>query len=128
MIRIGAPRRRAARIGLGRRSSGALIRSRRRSRNRRRRRGRKLEALVIAKGKFRMPASDPGKHTTVAEVAADLLRLEGEQIDILPSTTQAGDANIMSDADPRDAARLPARGVCGPRHGVVLVGQGDCGV
>ncbi|KAF7349706.1 SNF2 family DNA-dependent ATPase [Mycena sanguinolenta] len=61
---------------------------------------RKLEALVIAKGKFKMPASE-GKRTTMAEVAADLLRLEGEQIDVLPSTTQAGDANthILSDED-----------------------------
>ncbi|KAF8194717.1 SNF2 family N-terminal domain-containing protein [Mycena galopus ATCC 62051] len=64
---------------------------------------RKLEALVIAKGKFKMPAADTttatGKRATMAEVAADLLRLEGEQIDVLPTTTQAGDANILSDAD-----------------------------
>ncbi|KAF7348923.1 SNF2 family DNA-dependent ATPase [Mycena venus] len=61
---------------------------------------RKLEALVIAKGKFKMPAADAGsKRTTMAEMAADLLRLEGEQIDVLPTTTQAGDENILSDAD-----------------------------
>ncbi|KAF8182435.1 SNF2 family N-terminal domain-containing protein [Mycena galopus ATCC 62051] len=64
---------------------------------------RKLEALVIAKGKFKMPAADTttatGKRATMAEVAADLLRLEGEQIDVLPTTAQAGDANILSDAD-----------------------------
>ncbi|KAJ6458235.1 hypothetical protein C8R45DRAFT_1183687 [Mycena sanguinolenta] len=66
---------------------------------------RKLEALVIAKdallaSKFKIPASE-GKRTTMAEVAADLLRLEGEQIDVLPSTTQAGDANthILNDED-----------------------------
>ncbi|KAJ7723043.1 SNF2 family DNA-dependent ATPase [Mycena metata] len=64
---------------------------------------RKLEALVIAKGKFKMPASAdanaPGKRTTMAEMAADLLRLEGEQIDVLPTTTHAGDADVLSDAD-----------------------------
>ncbi|KAF8182445.1 P-loop containing nucleoside triphosphate hydrolase protein, partial [Mycena galopus ATCC 62051] len=64
---------------------------------------RKLDALVIAKGKFKMPAADTttatGKPATMAEVTADLPRLEGEQIDVLPTTTQAGDANILSDAD-----------------------------
>ncbi|KAJ7509314.1 P-loop containing nucleoside triphosphate hydrolase protein [Mycena galericulata] len=54
---------------------------------------RKLEALVIAKGKFKMPAAAdeavvPGKRATMAEIAADLLRLEGEQIDVLPPTTR----------------------------------------
>ncbi|KAJ6577684.1 SNF2 family N-terminal domain-containing protein [Mycena capillaripes] len=62
---------------------------------------RKLEALVIAKGKFKMPAADAGagKRTTMAEMAADLLRLEGEQIDVLPTTTHAGDTDVLSDAD-----------------------------
>ncbi|KAJ7032855.1 P-loop containing nucleoside triphosphate hydrolase protein [Mycena alexandri] len=63
---------------------------------------RKLEALVIAKGKFTPAAADanaPGKRTTMAEMAADLLRLEGEQIDVLPTTTHAGDADVLSDAD-----------------------------
>ncbi|KAJ7464277.1 SNF2 family N-terminal domain-containing protein [Mycena galericulata] len=65
---------------------------------------RKLEALVIAKGKFKMPAAAdeavvPGKRATMAEMAADLLRLEGEQIDVLPPTTKAGDAAVLSDAD-----------------------------
>ncbi|KAJ6471280.1 SNF2 family DNA-dependent ATPase [Mycena vitilis] len=62
---------------------------------------RKLEALVIAKGKFKMPAADAGsgKRTTMAEMAAELLRLEGEQIDVLPTTTHAGDADVLSDAD-----------------------------
>ena len=48
---------------------------------------RKLEALVIAKGKFRAPvaAANTGapaksKAETMAEIAASLLRLEGEQI------------------------------------------------
>ncbi|KAJ7743635.1 SNF2 family N-terminal domain-containing protein [Mycena metata] len=40
-----------------------------------------------------------GKRTTMAEMAADLLRLEGEQIDVLPTTTHAGDADVLSDAD-----------------------------
>ncbi|KAJ7429951.1 hypothetical protein B0H11DRAFT_1943914 [Mycena galericulata] len=59
---------------------------------------RKLEALVIAKGKFKMPAAAdeadvPG--ATMAEMAADLLRLEGDQIDVLPPTTRAGDAAVL---------------------------------
>ncbi|KAK6980918.1 SNF2 family N-terminal domain-containing protein [Favolaschia claudopus] len=62
---------------------------------------RKLEALVIAKGKFQMPvtsdASTSKRSTTMAEMAADLLRLEGERV--LPTTTQAGDEIILSDAD-----------------------------
>lgn len=47
---------------------------------------RKLEALVIAKGKFRAPvaansaAPAKNKAETMAEIAASLLRLEGEQI------------------------------------------------
>ncbi|KAK6966481.1 SNF2 family N-terminal domain-containing protein [Favolaschia claudopus] len=62
---------------------------------------RKLEALVIAKGKFQMPvtadAPTSKRSTTMAEMAADLLRLEGERV--LPTTTQAGDETILSDAD-----------------------------
>jgi ATP-dependent DNA helicase len=48
-----------------------------------------------------MPAADlaTGKRATMAEMAADLLRLEGEQIDVLPTTTQAGDEGILSDTD-----------------------------
>lgn len=49
---------------------------------------RKLEALVIAKGKFRAPAgaatagrgAGKSRAETMAEMAAELLRLEGEQI------------------------------------------------
>ncbi|KAF8146064.1 hypothetical protein K438DRAFT_1781343 [Mycena galopus ATCC 62051] len=36
---------------------------------------------------------------TIAQVAVDLLRLEGEQSDVLPTTTQPGDANVLSDVD-----------------------------
>ncbi|KAJ7723044.1 hypothetical protein B0H16DRAFT_1895922 [Mycena metata] len=64
---------------------------------------RKLEALIVAKGKFKIPASadanTPGRRTPVAEMAADLLPLEGEQIDVLPTTTHAGDADVLSDGD-----------------------------
>ncbi|KAG6881112.1 hypothetical protein C0992_001799, partial [Termitomyces sp. T32_za158] len=44
---------------------------------------RQLEALVIAKGKFKKPAAAAGKSKpeTMAEMAAELLRLEGEKID-----------------------------------------------
>lgn len=43
---------------------------------------RKLEALVIAKGKFRAPAqaATKTKAETIADMATDLLRLEAEQI------------------------------------------------
>ncbi|KAJ7093359.1 SNF2 family N-terminal domain-containing protein [Mycena belliarum] len=62
---------------------------------------RKLEALVIAKGKFKMPAAaEAGRRTTMAEMAADLLRLEGEQIDVLPADPGVrGGADVLSDAD-----------------------------
>ncbi|KAJ7463272.1 P-loop containing nucleoside triphosphate hydrolase protein [Mycena latifolia] len=65
---------------------------------------RKLEALVIAKGKFKMPAAaeaaPKGRRATMAEMAAELLRLEGEQIDVLPSEPRAaGGADVLSDAD-----------------------------
>ena len=45
---------------------------------------RKLEALVIAKGKFRAPAqaATKTKAETMADMAAELLRLEAEQIQI----------------------------------------------
>ncbi|KAJ6563318.1 P-loop containing nucleoside triphosphate hydrolase protein [Mycena vulgaris] len=64
---------------------------------------RKLEALVIAKGKFKMPAAAEtaapgGRRATMAEMAAELLRLEGEQIDVLPAEPRAG-ADVLSDAD-----------------------------
>jgi len=61
---------------------------------------RKLEALVIAKGKFKMPstAAGRGKPETMAEMAASLLRLEGEKIDVVPNT-KAGKASVLSDDD-----------------------------
>ncbi|KAJ3996635.1 SNF2-family ATP dependent chromatin remodeling factor snf21 [Lentinula boryana] len=62
---------------------------------------RQLEALVIAKGKFRMPgaaAQRRGKNETIAEMAGSLLRLEGEKIDVVPNTNE-GKANVLSDAD-----------------------------
>jgi len=82
---------------------------------------RKLEALVIAKGmptmpyifrslgsddfflgtgKFKMPAAAAGrgKPETVAEMAASLLKLEGEKIDVVPNTEE-GKASVLSDED-----------------------------
>ncbi|KAJ3867273.1 SNF2 family DNA-dependent ATPase [Lentinula novae-zelandiae] len=62
---------------------------------------RQLEALVIAKGKFRMPsaaAQRGGKSETIAEMAASLLRLEGEKIDVVPNTSE-GKANVLTDED-----------------------------
>ncbi|KAK0503096.1 SNF2 family DNA-dependent ATPase [Armillaria luteobubalina] len=60
----------------------------------------KLEALVIAKGKFKAPtaAARRGKPETMAEMAASLLRLEGEKIDVVPETGE-GKANVISNFD-----------------------------
>ncbi|KAF8226545.1 hypothetical protein L208DRAFT_1406866 [Tricholoma matsutake] len=59
----------------------------------------KLEALVIAKGKFKKPAAvDGGKPETMAELAASLLRLEGEKIDVVQNTAE-GKAGVLSDED-----------------------------
>ncbi|KAF8992608.1 SNF2 family N-terminal domain-containing protein [Cyathus striatus] len=58
---------------------------------------RKLEALVIAKGKFKMPAAaSSNKRETMAEMAASLLRLEGEKIEVVPDTKE-GKASVLSD-------------------------------
>lgn len=80
---------------------------------------RKLEALVIAKGafpflvslpvvethaecilgKFKAPAGAVShKKETMAEMAASLLRLEGEKIDVVPNTTE-GKRSVLSDED-----------------------------
>ncbi|THH31280.1 hypothetical protein EUX98_g2915 [Antrodiella citrinella] len=60
---------------------------------------RKLEALVIAKGKFKTPTAGTtrqAKPETMAEMAASLLRLEGEKIQVVPNTA-AGKASVISD-------------------------------
>ena len=78
---------------------------------------RKLEALVIAKGtvspslssllrlqtalgEFNNPTLAPtrSRKETMAQMAADLLKLEGEQIEVVPSTA-AGKASVLSDAE-----------------------------
>lgn len=68
---------------------------------------RKLEALVIAKGKFKMPAlaatlaTNPNgttKKETMSEMAASLLRLEGEKIEVVPETKE-GKKAVLSDED-----------------------------
>ena len=50
-----------------------------------------------------MPAGEDAggtsKRASMAELAAELLRLEGEQIDVLPASTTSGDAAVLSDAD-----------------------------
>ncbi|KDQ10834.1 hypothetical protein BOTBODRAFT_35944 [Botryobasidium botryosum FD-172 SS1] len=57
---------------------------------------RKLEALVIAKGKFKLPTAivRQQKQESIAEMATALLKLEGEKIEIVSH----GD-NVISDAD-----------------------------
>ena len=68
---------------------------------------RKLEALVIAKGKFKMPAlaanvamggTGTTKKETMAEMAASLLKLEGEKIEVVPETKE-GKRGVLSDED-----------------------------
>lgn len=60
---------------------------------------RKLEALVIAKGKFKMPAMAATKtKSSMAEMAASLLTLEGEKIEVVPNTAM-GKASVLSDED-----------------------------
>ncbi|TDL18206.1 hypothetical protein BD410DRAFT_793521 [Rickenella mellea] len=60
---------------------------------------RQLEALVIAKGTFKVPGSlKPRGKETMAELAASLLKLDGEKIEVVPSTA-AGKASVLSDED-----------------------------
>ena len=62
----------------------------------------KLEALVIAKGKFKMPASAANlvttKKETMAELTASLLRLDTEKIVVVPDTKE-GKKSVLSDED-----------------------------
>lgn len=57
-------------------------------------------SLNDSSGKFKKPstAAGRGKPETMAEMAASLLRLEGEKIDVVPNT-EAGKANVLSDDD-----------------------------
>lgn len=59
-----------------------------------------LSMLIIALGKFRKPgaAATTTKRETVAEMAANLLRLEGEKIEVVPNTKE-GKASVLSDED-----------------------------
>ncbi|KAI0251647.1 SNF2 family N-terminal domain-containing protein [Lactifluus subvellereus] len=63
---------------------------------------RQLEALVIAKGKFKVPIGGSAKageaRQTIAEMAAQLFELEGEHIEVVPSTA-AGKRSVISDAE-----------------------------
>ncbi|KAF7423005.1 hypothetical protein PC9H_011169 [Pleurotus ostreatus] len=67
---------------------------------------RRLEALVIAKGKFKMPGAASAKRGAksssmgLVDMAAELLQLEGEKIEVVPNTT-AGKRSVLSDADLR---------------------------
>jgi ATP-dependent DNA helicase len=50
-------------------------------------------------GKFKMPAAAAStKKETMAEMAAALLRIEGEKIDVVPNTKE-GKQGVLSDAD-----------------------------
>ncbi|KAF8553112.1 hypothetical protein OG21DRAFT_1414866 [Imleria badia] len=60
---------------------------------------RKLEALVIAKGKFKMPGQvGRTKADNIADMAAALLRLEGDHIEVVPETRE-GKQGVLSDQD-----------------------------
>ena len=65
---------------------------------------RRLEAVVIAKGKFKMPSlaatlgGGTTKKETMAEMAASLMRLEGEKIEVVPETKE-GKKAVLSDED-----------------------------
>ncbi|KAF8329832.1 uncharacterized protein EI90DRAFT_2973500 [Cantharellus anzutake] len=57
---------------------------------------RKLEALVIAKGKFRLPHSKQAtRQESIAEMAATLLRLESEKIHVVSASDDK--KNLISD-------------------------------
>ncbi|KAH6901459.1 SNF2-family ATP dependent chromatin remodeling factor snf21 [Coprinopsis sp. MPI-PUGE-AT-0042] len=58
----------------------------------------KLEALVIAKGQPGAAAAASRKKDTFADLAAELLKLEGEKIEVVPDTSE-GKAKIISDED-----------------------------
>ncbi|KAI9566667.1 P-loop containing nucleoside triphosphate hydrolase protein [Boletus coccyginus] len=60
---------------------------------------RQLEALVIAKGKFKMPGhAKRTKADNIADMAAALLRLEGDHIEVVPETRE-GKEGVLSDRD-----------------------------
>ncbi|KAF8497837.1 SNF2-family ATP dependent chromatin remodeling factor snf21 [Russula emetica] len=63
---------------------------------------RQLEALVIAKGKFKVPIGGSAKageaRQTIAEMASQLLELEGEHIEVVQNTSD-GKRGIISDAE-----------------------------
>ncbi|KAL1668175.1 SNF2 family N-terminal domain-containing protein [Schizophyllum commune] len=58
---------------------------------------RKLEALVIAKGRFKAPTA-AARAATMAEMASALLQLEGEKINVVADTKEDR-ASVLSDAD-----------------------------
>ncbi|KAM5545483.1 hypothetical protein V8D89_000521 [Ganoderma adspersum] len=66
---------------------------------------RRLEALVIAKGEFVNPTAaatrsktSKSKNQALAELAMELHRLEGERIQVVPSS-EAGKASVISDEE-----------------------------
>ncbi|KAI6021044.1 SNF2 family N-terminal domain-containing protein [Pisolithus marmoratus] len=60
---------------------------------------RQLEALVIAKGKFKMPGqTGRTKAEVLGEMAVALLKLESEQIEVVPATRE-GKRGVLSDED-----------------------------
>ncbi|KAH9953446.1 SNF2 family N-terminal domain-containing protein [Russula dissimulans] len=91
---------------------------------------RQLEALVIAKGKFKVPIGGSAKageaRHTIAEMATQLLELEGEHIEVVQSTA-ADKRGIMSEAElemllDRRREVFEGRGV-GWKSGAVVKGK-----
>jgi len=95
---------------------------------------RQLEALVIAKGKFKVPIGGNAKageaRLTIAEMAAQLLELEGEHIEVVQGTA-AGKRGIISEDElemllDRRAEVFEGRGV-GWKSGAVVKGKKNKG-
>lgn len=58
---------------------------------------RKLEALVIAKGKFKAPAAaGKARRETMAEMAAEMMKLDADKIEIVSGE---GEEVVLSDKD-----------------------------
>lgn len=80
----------------------------------------KLEVMVIAKGKFKKPAARTNTVMAAAmvEIAADLLRLEVEKIDVVPDEDDEVDADdvLMERTGETKKAKTRQRRVLSDEH------------
>lgn len=86
---------------------------------------------MLPVGKFKMPASvaPSGKQMTMADMAADLLRLEGEKIDVVPDNEE-GKERVLSDRHldmllDRSPEVFESRGLGWTSHKMDGVADGD---